>query len=187
MRGADVFSDHYLVRTRIRLKLARADRKKKVRERFDVCKLQSEEIRRRYNVEVKNRFEALGDIEDPEEEHDKILEAYRDAAKKVIGAPKKQSKPWIGDKTWGKIKERKEAKLKMEGVRSERLKQRKREEYNAKDKEVKRSAREDKRKWMEEKAVTAERAAENGRNKELYSITKTIAGERRRQEVGVKD
>jgi hypothetical protein len=40
---------------------------------------------------------------------------------------------------------------------------------------------------MEEKAVAAEKAAENGRNKELYSITKTIAGERRRQEVGVKD
>ena len=93
MRGADVFSDHYLVRTRIRLKLAKADGKKKVRGRFNACKLQSEEIRNRYNVKVKNRFEALGDIE----EHDKILEAYRDAAKKVIGAPKNQSKPWIRD------------------------------------------------------------------------------------------
>jgi len=64
-------------------------------------------------------------------------------AKKVIGRSKKQSKPWIGDKTWEKIKERKEAKLKMEGARSERLKQRRREEYDAKDKEVKRSAREE--------------------------------------------
>ena len=35
--------------------------------------------------------------------------------------------------------------------------------------------------------TAAEKAAENGRNKELYSMTKTIAGERRRQEVGVKD
>ena len=34
---------------------------------------------------MKNRFEAVGDIEDPEEEHDKILETYREAAKKVIG------------------------------------------------------------------------------------------------------
>jgi hypothetical protein len=33
--------------------------------------------------------------------------------------------------------------------------------------------------------VAAEKAAENGRNKELYSITKTIAGERRRQEVSL--
>ena len=70
----------------------------------------------------------------------------------------------------------------MEGARSERSKQRRREEYSEKDKEVKRSAREEKRKWMEEKAVAAEK-----KNKELYNITKTIAGERRRQEVGVKD
>ena len=71
----------------------------KARLRFDVCKLQSEEIRTRYNVEVKNRFEALGYIEDPQKEHDKILVVYRDAAEKVIGRSKKQSKPWIGDKT----------------------------------------------------------------------------------------
>ncbi len=176
-----------VVRTRIRLKLARIKGKKIARERFDVCKLQSKEIRRRYNIEEKNRFEALGDIEDPEEEHDLILATYRDAAKKVIRRSKKQSKPWIGDKTWEKIRERKEAKQKMEAARSERLKQRRREEYDAKNKEVKRSAREDKRNWIEKRAAAAKKAAENGRNKELYSIIKTIAGERRRQEVGVKD
>ena len=70
----------------------------------------------------------------------------------------------------------------MDGARSKRLKQRRREEYDAKDKEVKRSAREDKRNWLEKRAAAAEKAAENGRNKELYSITKTIARERRRQE-----
>ena len=88
--------------------------------------------------------------------------------------------------TWEKIKERKEAKLKMESARSERLKHRRRQEYNAKNNEVKQSAREDKRNWMEGKAAAAEKAAENGRNKELYNITKTLAGEWRRQEVGVK-
>ena len=58
---------------RIRLKLATAEGRKNVRERFDVSKLQSKEIRRRYNIEMRNRFEALGDIDDPEEEHDMIL------------------------------------------------------------------------------------------------------------------
>ncbi|KAL9969650.1 hypothetical protein ACROYT_G021887 [Oculina patagonica] len=125
--------------------LARTKGEKIARERFDVCKLQSEEIRRGYNIEMRNRFEALGDIEDPKEEHDLILATYRDAAKEVIRRSKKQSKPWIGDKTWEKIKERKEAKLKMEGARSERLKQRRREEYDATNTEVKRSAKEDKR------------------------------------------
>ena len=147
------------MRTRIRLKLARVEGMKKARVGFDVRKLQSKEIRRKYNIEVKNRFEALRDVEDPEEEHNMILETYRDAAKKVFGWSKKQSKPWIGDKTWEKIKERKEAKLKMESARSERLKHRRRQEYNAKNNGVKQSAKEDKRNWMEGKAAAAEKAA----------------------------
>ena len=187
MRGADVYSDYYLLRTRVRLKLARVERGKMARVRFDIHKLRSEEIRKRYNIEVKNRFEAPGDIEDQEEEHDKLLEAYRDAAEKVIGRSKKQSKPWIGDKTWKKVKERKDIKLRMEGARSERLKQRWRKEYKVKDKEVKGSAREDKRNWLEEKAAAAEKAAENGRNRELYNMTKAIVEERKRQEVGVRN
>ena len=39
------------------------------------------------------------------------------------------------------------AKLKLEGARSERLKQRWSEKYNAKNNEVRRSAREDNRNW----------------------------------------
>ena len=45
MRGADVYSEHYLVKTRICLKLARAERRKNVRERFDVSKLESEQTK----------------------------------------------------------------------------------------------------------------------------------------------
>ena len=40
---------------------------------------------------------------------------------------------------------------------------------------------------MEKRAAAAVKAAENGRNKELYNITKTLTGERKRQEIGVKD
>ena len=60
MRETDVYNDHYLVKTRICLKLARAEGRKNVRERFAVRKLKSGEIRRKYNIEPRNRFEALG-------------------------------------------------------------------------------------------------------------------------------
>ena len=53
-----------------------------------------------------------------------------------------------------KIKERKQAKLKIEG----------REKYNAKNTEVKRSAREERRNWLEKRAAREEKAAEKGRN-----------------------
>ena len=116
IRGEDVHSDYYLMRTRISLKLAVVHGKEKAKIRFDVCKLRSEGIRKRYYIKVKNGFEAPGDTIDPEEEHDKTLATYRDAAEKVIGISKKHSKPWIGDKTWKKIQERKEVKLKIEGA-----------------------------------------------------------------------
>lgn len=48
---------------------------------------------------------------------------------------------------------------------------------DVKDEEVKLSAIDDNKKWREEKAVVAEKVTDNGRNKELYNMTKTIAGE----------
>ena len=102
MRGTDVYSDHYLVKTRICLKLARAEGRKNVRERFDVSKLKSESFRTKYNIELRNRFKALGDIDDPEEEHDMILATYRDGAKKVLWRSNKLSTPWMGSKNQDK-------------------------------------------------------------------------------------
>ena len=74
----------------------------------------------------------------------------------------------------------------MGGVKSEQLQLRRRQDFNAKKKEVKQSAGEDKRNWMEEMAAAAEKV-ENGSNKELYNKTKIIAKELKRQEVGMKD
>ena len=67
---------------------------------------------------------------------------------------KKLRKPWIGNKTWEKIKGEERGKIDI--ARSERLKQRWREEYNAKNNDVKRSTREDKKNWLEKRAAAAE-------------------------------
>ena len=101
------------------------------------------------------------------ERHDRALEVYTEAAKQVIGKTNKKSKPWISEQTWRKVEERKESKQKLDNAKSERLKERWKEGYDNKNREVKRGAREDKRKWLEDKAEEAERAAENGKSKEL--------------------
>ena len=118
--------------------------------------------------------------------HDRALEVYTKAAKQVIGKTNKKSKPWISEQTWRKVEERKESKQKLDNAKSERLKERWKEGYDNKNREVKRGAREDKRKWLEDKAEEAERAAENGRSKELYTITKMLTGERKKQPTGIR-
>ena len=112
---------------------------------------------------------------------------YVGAAKDVLGIAKRTSKPWLRDGTWKKVEERRQLKLKLESTRSERVKKRIKEEYKGKDQEVKRSAREDKRYWMNEMADIAERAAENGRAGELHRIVKTLTGEKKRTSTVVND
>ena len=82
-----------------------------------------------------------GEIEDTEKKQDKTLRAHRESARNITGNTKSRRKPRIGDGTVKGVKERKEVKLEME--RMKRLKQRRREEQYAKDKKVKKSARED--------------------------------------------
>ena len=55
MRSADVASDYYLVRSTIRLKLKRAPATKSTQKR----KLENIDIHRRFNIQLKNRFQAL--------------------------------------------------------------------------------------------------------------------------------
>jgi hypothetical protein len=91
------------------------------------------------------------------------------------------------DSTWKRVEERKKIKMKLESTKSERLKHKRQQEFKEMDREVKKSAREDKRKWIEEKEAEAEEVAGNGRSSDLYKIIKTIGGKKKRQTAGVKD
>ena len=190
-RGADVGSDHYLVETRLKLKLKRSPREMKGRTRLDMQKLADEEMLVKYNIEVRNRFQALTELEEEEENADhlnnRMENIYVGAAKDVLGIAKRACKPWLRGGTWKKVEKRRQLKLKLESTSSERVKRRIKEQYKGKDQEVKRSAREDKRYWMNEMANTAERAAENGRAGELHRIVKTLTGEKKRTSTVVND
>ena len=189
-RGADVGSDHYLVETKLKLKLKRSPREKEGRTRFDMQKLADEEIRNKYNIEVRNRFQVLEGLEEEEnayQTNNRMENIYVAAAKEVLGTAKRENKPWLCGGTWKKVEERRQLKMKLESTRSERVKQRIREQYKGKDREVKRSAREDKRRWLNEMAGDAERAAENGRTGELHRIVKTLTGEKRKVSTVVND
>ena len=77
----------------------------------------------------------------------KIKTAYTETALKVLGRRKK-CKSWINTESWTKIEERKRLKKKIGVARSERLKNKARNDYREKDKMVKRSLRKDNRDWI---------------------------------------
>ena len=99
-----------------------------------------------------------------------------ESAEETLGFQKGKSKPWISEQTWKVIDERKEFKTKLDSTKSERTRNSIRGEYSQQDKEVKSNMREDKRRWMTGKAQAAQTAAENGRGKELYDITRQLSG-----------
>ncbi|XP_018022732.1 craniofacial development protein 2-like [Hyalella azteca] len=177
-RGADINSDHYLVRTRITLSRSTHRNNNQVKPRLDVDRLRNDEMKKKYCMAVINKLDTTRNESDNIEEiWEQQKNAYTKAAEEVLGYKKRVNKPWISNDTWRLIDERRTAKIRVESTRSERIKNRMREEYREKDREVKRSVREDKRMWMSEKAAKAQNAAENGRQKELYSIVKRLTGQ----------
>ena len=161
IRSVDIASDHHLVCTKLRLKVKAALNKGGIRRtRYDTEKLESDGCRRQFRVELRNRFEILqreelkdDETDQPEAELEKandILEkAYNMTAKKVLGYKTKTVKPWISKESWDLTEQMKAMKVKLDGANSERLKEKRRVQYKAKDREVKRQIRRDKINWPE--------------------------------------
>jgi hypothetical protein len=78
--------------------------------------------------------------------------------------------------TLQKVEERREKKASVNNSRTRAAKVKAQEEYTEANRSVKRSIREDKRNYLETLATEAEEAAYQNRTKDLYSITKRLAG-----------
>ena len=90
--------------------------------------------------------------------------------------------------SWILIDERKAVKERIDGAKSQRIKEKLRQNFRSKDREVKKSVRRDKQKWAEDLAQEAENAAQKGRMKKTaYDITKTLTNEKRKAVNSVRD
>ena len=76
--------------------------------------------------------------------------------------------------------------MELNSARSERIKALKRSAYREKDREVKRSVRADKRRWMKNKAIDAENAAKLNQMGTLYKITNQLCNDRATSPAGVR-
>ena len=63
-RGADVGSDHHVAVAAVRVKLRKTGGKRPGRQHFDVEKLQNPKVRSTFVMQLKNKFQALADMQD---------------------------------------------------------------------------------------------------------------------------
>lgn len=137
------------------------------------------------NKEAKEKFqenirEKIGRIEDlTEASIEEVWQVYKiaitTAAAESVNFERNKDKTWLSQDTKKRINERKALKLKlistMNGVQKKRLE----EEYRNKNKEVKRSARKDKKLFVEQQA---EEAAKRHDTRKLYEISRNIIGKK---------
>ena len=107
--------------------------------RYETSKLNVPEIRKHFQLELKNRFSCLvikddcdknrqedeGEVareNEVEKKWKKIKDTYCETAKEVLGYRTRKNKSWISPESWKGIEERKQSKQKSAGTRSERLK-----------------------------------------------------------------
>ena len=189
-RGADLYTDHNLVigTVKIKLKNYKAQQDKRPRN-LQLQNFIKSNVKKNFNIKLQNRFEILAgdDNEDVEKIWSNYNKAMMDVAKETLGYREKKHKEWITDNTIQKIKERKEVKKNVISTKSERLKNVYRERYREKNREVKRSARADKEKFLEDIAVEGERAAQIGDQGQLYKNIRKLKGGTNSQSKPVKD
>ncbi|VDP31109.1 unnamed protein product [Schistosoma curassoni] len=100
---------------------------------------------------------------------------------------KHHHKEWISIETLDKIKERKNKKVAINNNRTRAEKVQAQAEYTEANKQVKRSIRADKKKYVEEPATTAEKTEREGNMKQLCDTTKKLTGKYSKPERPVKD
>ena len=192
-RGADVGSDHNLVICNVKLSLKAVKKQgKSLRKVYNTDKLKDQLTRHEFSIKLKNRFRILQDIETDDElvvekTWHRIKDNYIKTAEDVLGCKKRDRKDWISDQTWQKIEERKKIKSKLNAAKSDRLKDKLKADYTSKDKEIKKSAKEDKKKYVEDLAEKAQEASERGDLRKMYKITKQLSGKSQPQSAAVKD
>ena len=177
-RGADAGSDHYLVVSRIKLCLRKVPIKHDRQMRYNIARLKHEDTQKAFVLEVKNQFQKLStdelDYPSVEERWNQIKATYCTAAESALGYLKSTDKTWLTRETWRRIEERKTIKSKILNTKSKRIQERLQKEYNSKDNEIKRSARQHKRAYVDKLAEKWETAAQKGELSTVYRITKQL-------------
>ncbi|VDP49194.1 unnamed protein product [Schistosoma curassoni] len=115
-----------------------------------------------------------------------IKEAITSTCHEVQGHKKHHHKEWTTVDTLDTTQERRNKKAAINTSRTRAEKAKAQAEYTEVNKQVKRSIKTDKRKYVEDLTMTADKAAREGNMRQLYDITKKLAVNYRKPERPVK-
>ena len=163
--------------------------KKQATERlFNSMKLRDSNTRDVFSMELVNRYHLLNEIpiDDLNEYCNKVKETFISTSQVTLGFKEISRKPWISDDTWTLIEERKAIKERILGCNDEE-RTTLTDMYREKNRAVKRSAKKDKKSYLEDKATEAEQAAAIGDSRTLYKITRQLTGSWTTQPPVVRD
>ncbi|KAH9594062.1 hypothetical protein MS3_00003570 [Schistosoma haematobium] len=192
-RGVDIASSHHLVVANLKLKLKKNwTTGQTALQRFNTVFLRDTDKLNEFKIALNNRSQALQDLLKEEETNMEdnwkgIKEALTSMCQEVLGLKKHHHKEWISIETLDRIKERKNKKTVINNSQTRTEKVQTQAEYIEANKQVKRSIRADNKKYVEELATTAEKAAREGNMKQLYDTTKKLARKYSKPERPVKD
>ena len=190
-RGADAASDHHLVVARIKMKLKKREVKRSTRTQYIVDFLKDRVTTETFRVTVRNKYEAIQDLLDEgnmdiDTQWQQIKEMWTSTCSEVLGKKKYQQKDWISADTLNKVQVRKEKKDAINNSRTRAAKATAQEEYTEANR-VKSSVKTDKANFIEDRAKKAEDASAQRNMKQLYDITRKLAGKYKRTDRPIKD
>jgi hypothetical protein len=109
-----------------------------------------------------------------EDQNEDIVEISNEAktaliktTEEVIGYRERGRKEWKSSGTWNMIKQRREAKMKLNMAKTRQQKTEKSQVYSQLNQQVQKEVRRDKRRWIDNQAQKVEEAAKQGNMKKL--------------------
>ncbi|VDP63889.1 unnamed protein product [Schistosoma mattheei] len=168
-RGADIASYHHLLVAKMKLKLKKDwTTGWTISQKFNTTFLLDTDKLNKFKIVLSNKLQAFRELLNGE---GTTMESNWKGIKEAITSTCHEVLEWITVDTPDKIQERrnKKAAINTSRTRAENVKAQ--AEYTEANKQVKRNIRTDKRKYVEDLTMTAEKAPREGNMRELYDIT----------------